>query len=87
MAPAVLRAAADLGCVAVNCGKVPSPAVAWYGLVRRVPAIMVTGSHIPDDRNGVKFYRPDGEIDKHDEAEISRLAPEFMPGRPARPAG
>ncbi len=31
---------------------------------------MVTGSHIPDDRNGLKFYRPDGEITKADEAAI-----------------
>jgi phosphomannomutase len=23
---------------------------------------MVTGSHIPDDRNGIKFYRPHGEV-------------------------
>ena len=41
---AVARAVADLGYQPVNCGKVPSPAVALYGLVRGVPAIMVTGS-------------------------------------------
>jgi phosphomannomutase len=32
---------------------------------------MVTGSHIPDDRNGIKFNMPWGEILKADEAEIS----------------
>ncbi len=31
---------------------------------------MVTGSHIPFDRNGIKFYRPDGEMMKADEAPI-----------------
>ena len=31
-------------------------------------AVMVTGSHIPGDRNGLKFYRADGEITKDDEA-------------------
>lgn len=31
---------------------------------------MVTGSHIPFDRNGLKFYRPDGEISKEDEVKI-----------------
>jgi phosphomannomutase len=36
----------------------------------RIPAIMVTGSHIPEDRNGLKFYRAEGEIDKKDEAAI-----------------
>ncbi|MCB9652813.1 MAG: phosphomannomutase [Deltaproteobacteria bacterium] len=35
-----------------------------------MPAVMVTGSHIPADRNGVKFYRPDGEVLKTDEPGI-----------------
>jgi phosphomannomutase len=38
---------------------------------------MVTGSHIPDDRNGIKFYRPDGEIDKSDEVRITAIAAEL----------
>jgi len=33
-------------------------------------AVMVTGSHIPADRNGLKFYLPHGEISKADEAAI-----------------
>jgi phosphomannomutase len=33
-------------------------------------AIMITGSHIPSDRNGLKFYVPGGEISKADEAGI-----------------
>lgn len=35
-----------------------------------MPCIMVTGSHIPFDRNGLKFYRPEGEITKADESAI-----------------
>ena len=65
---AVVCAAADRGYLAVNCGRIPSPAVALYGLQQRIPAIMVTGSHIPDDRNGIKFNKPSGEILKSDEA-------------------
>lgn len=65
---AVCRAAEDMGCRAVNCGKVPSPAVALFGLERKTPAIMVTGSHIPDDRNGIKFNKASGEVLKDDEA-------------------
>jgi phosphomannomutase len=42
---------------------------------------MVTGSHIPADRNGLKFYRADGEIDKGDEAAI--LA--HLDARPGNP--
>ncbi len=29
---------------------------------------MVTGSHIPFDRNGIKFNRPHAELSKSDEA-------------------
>jgi len=55
------------GFQAVNCGFVPTPAVAAYAMQRDMASIMVTGSHIPDDRNGIKFYKPAGEILKHDE--------------------
>ncbi|TKJ33514.1 MAG: phosphomannomutase [Planctomycetes bacterium B3_Pla] len=67
---AVRRAAAEMGYTPINCGKVPSPAAALYGIVNRVPAIMVTGSHIPADRNGIKFNKAAGEILKSDEAGI-----------------
>ena len=77
---AVLRAAADMGFAPVNCGKVPSPAVALYGVTRRVPAIMVTGSHIPDDRNGIKFNKCSGEILKDDEGGILRQTVEIPDG-------
>lgn len=49
------------------CGFVPSPAVAAYGFARGIPSLMITGSHIPDDRNGIKFNRTDGEVLKPDE--------------------
>ncbi len=52
------------------CGRVPTPALALAGLARVVPSIMVTGSHIPFDRNGIKFYTPRGEISKQDEQPI-----------------
>jgi phosphomannomutase len=69
---AICRAAEDLGYTPLNCGKIPSPAVALYGLVKQIPAIMVTGSHIPADRNGIKFNKNTGEILKEDEAGITR---------------
>lgn len=66
----------------VDCGELPTPALALEAMRRRAPAIMVTGSHIPADRNGLKFYRADGEIDKADEAGILAAlgdAPEASP--------
>ncbi|MCO5153022.1 MULTISPECIES: phosphomannomutase [unclassified Shinella] len=57
-----------------DCGTLPTPALALLGLARKAACLMVTGSHIPADRNGIKFYRPDGEIDKADEAAITAAA-------------
>ncbi|MBK1643489.1 phosphomannomutase [Thiocapsa imhoffii] len=67
---ACARAVVDQGCQPSNLGLIPSPAVAAWGLARSVPTLMVTGSHIPDDRNGIKFNLPTGEILKRDEARI-----------------
>lgn len=69
--PRILLACAaavqHMGGTVDHCGFVPSPAVAGYGFKRGIPSLMVTGSHIPDDRNGIKFNRTDGEILKPDE--------------------
>lgn len=65
---ACARAIRDKGGVPVFCGFVPTPALALYGFAEKIPSLMVTGSHIPADRNGIKFYRPAGEILKTDEA-------------------
>jgi phosphomannomutase len=59
-----------LGRRAVFAGAVPTPALALRAMAMDAPAIMVTGSHIPADRNGLKFYKPAGEIGKADEAGI-----------------
>lgn len=73
----------DAGLAPVDCGPLPTPALAYQAIGRGVPAIMVTGSHIPDDRNGLKFYRAEGEIDKQDEIRIlahhARLSIRDMP--------
>ncbi|WP_125780882.1 phosphomannomutase [Pseudoalteromonas rubra] len=60
----------------VYYGVVPTPALAYTSIQDNMPCIMVTGSHIPFDRNGLKFYRPDGEITKQDELAI--LAADFV---------
>ncbi len=67
---AVAQAITDSGFKPILCGYIPSPAVALFGLTMNIPSIMVTGSHIPDDRNGVKFNTPSGEILKPDEEGI-----------------
>ena len=69
---AAARAVSDGGYTPIGCGTLPSPALAHYGLVHGMPTIMVTGSHIPDDRNGIKYTRKKGEILKADETGIKR---------------
>jgi phosphomannomutase len=73
----------ESGLVPLDCGALPTPALAYHGMRFGLPAIMITGSHIPEDRNGLKFYRAQGEIDKQDEARIlawhARLMIETVP--------
>lgn len=66
----VAQAITDKGFKAINYGHIPSPAIALYGLYQNCPTLMVTGSHIPDDRNGIKFNKAEGEILKEDEVQI-----------------
>jgi phosphomannomutase len=71
---ACASAVAAAGFLPVDCGTIPTPALALYGLSIGAASMMITGSHIPADRNGIKFYRPDGEIDKGDELAITAIA-------------
>ena len=70
IAAACIQAINDSGRTAVFAGALPTPAVANYCAVNQIPGIIITGSHIPFDRNGIKFYRADGEIGKDDEQTI-----------------
>lgn len=70
MAAACAGALEAIGFAIDYYGILPTPALAYQAMQDNVPAIMVTGSHIPFDRNGLKFYRPDGEISKDDEQAI-----------------
>ncbi|MCK5819847.1 MAG: phosphomannomutase [Psychromonas sp.] len=70
MAQACYSALKQLNIKVIYYGVVPTPALAYAAQKDAMPAIMVTGSHIPFNRNGLKFYRPDGEISKADEQVI-----------------
>ncbi len=74
MVAAVSQAITDFGGSALNCGALASPALAYYGLAQSIPTVMVTGSHIPADRNGIKFNTAQGEISKADETGITSQA-------------
>lgn len=81
--PAIAKSCAAVleqyGIHVVYYGVVPTPALAAAAMAENIPSIMVTGSHIPFDRNGLKFYRPDGEIAKDDEQLILACEATFTP--------
>lgn len=71
IAQAIVRAALDAGMRPVNLGRIPTPALAHYALARACGSVMVTGSHIPFDRNGYKLNTSRGELLKKDEAPVN----------------
>ncbi len=77
MAMACAAACEQAGVKPIYYGVIPTPALAYSAMQDNIPCIMITGSHIPFDRNGLKFYRPDGEITKADEREIIAAQAEF----------
>jgi len=85
IAQAIERAICDAGMHPVNLGCIPTPALACYALSRGRGSIMVTGSHIPFDRNGYKANSAHGELRKEDEQPINervRLVRERLYSQP-----
>ncbi len=68
----VCEAVRASGCTPLFQGFIPTPALAYYGFGRRRASIMVTGSHIPFDRNGYKLNTSAGELLKEHEAPIQQ---------------
>lgn len=71
IAQAIEQAIRDAGMRPVNLGPIPTPALAAYALGRGKGSMMITGSHIPFDRNGYKTNSAIGELLKTDEAPIA----------------
>jgi phosphomannomutase len=63
----------------ISCGTIPTQALALWSMSQNLPCVMITGSHIPANRNGLKFYVPSGEISKQDELEIVKRVEEARP--------
>jgi len=74
IASACAKAIIDSGREVLYAGELPTPALASYAYEHQLPAIVVTGSHIPFNRNGIKFYKATGEISKSDELLIQQAS-------------
>jgi phosphomannomutase len=71
IAQAVEYAIRDAGMRPVNLGCIPTPALSHYAVSLHRGSVMITGSHIPFDRNGYKTNTARGELRKEDEGPIS----------------
>jgi phosphomannomutase len=69
---ACAQAIVDAGHQVVNAGKIPTPALIAYAMGAGRAGVMVSGSHIPFDRNGIKLNKTTGEVLKSDEPGIAR---------------
>lgn len=68
-----------LGFEPIFLGVIPTPALAYYSMLTGGPGIVVTGSHIPFDRNGLKFYTYHGEITKDQQEAILEAKASYFP--------
>jgi len=67
---AVVAAIRDVAGEVDDQGLTSTPGLTYYAMQKKIPSIMVTGSHIPESRNGIKFTKRGGEVLKSDEAGI-----------------
>ncbi len=86
MLKAVARGILDAGYQVDYVGRIPTPALTYYALQQGVASFMVTGSHIPADRNGLKTNRCDGEVMKSDESGIIDAVQQARQRQLAQPA-
>jgi phosphomannomutase len=59
---ACAQAIVDSGCRVENAGKIPTPALISHAISAGRAGVMVTGSHIPFDRNGIKINKSVVEV-------------------------
>ncbi|MCM3902066.1 MAG: hypothetical protein ND866_10200, partial [Pyrinomonadaceae bacterium] len=67
---ACAQAIVDSGYQVENSGNIPTPALISHAISTGRAGVMVSGSHIPFDRNGIKLNKSVGEVLKSDEPGI-----------------
>jgi len=74
---AVIDGITSLGCQIFDCGLASTPAMFMTTVTEGYEydgSIMVTASHLPFNRNGLKFFTKDGGLEKKDITDILELA-------------
>jgi phosphomannomutase len=78
--------AGDAGLTIEHAGRLPTPALVLHAISTGRAGVMVTGSHIPFDRNGIKINRAAGELLKSDEAGVLAAIARVRAGEYAKSA-
>ena len=71
LAQTIEQAIIYVGMKPVNLGQIPTPALTHYALLQGKGSMMITGSHIPFDRNGYKTNTSKGELLKQHEQPVN----------------
>ena len=77
MKTAFFAGAGSTGAVVYDCGLVSTPSMFMTVVFPELAfdgSVMITASHLPFNRNGLKFFTPDGGLEKADIKEILTLA-------------
>ncbi len=80
---ACIAALADCGLSVIDCGMASTPAMFMTTVSEQTHcdgAVMLTASHLPSDRNGMKFFTPQGGLEAHEIADLLSLAEKDLPG-------
>ncbi|MBR0159067.1 MAG: phosphomannomutase/phosphoglucomutase [Clostridia bacterium] len=83
LAESVIAAMRARGVDVVNCGLASTPAMFMTTVTdgyRYDGSIMLTASHLPFNRNGLKFFTPEGGLEKADITAVLELADEIEDG-------
>lgn len=78
----VLKGLTGHGVNALSCGIASTPSMFMATIFEETNcdgAIMITASHLPFNRNGMKFFTKDGGLDKPDIKAILTTASEYVP--------
>jgi phosphomannomutase len=80
LSDAIIKGICESGADAVRCGLASTPAMFMITIDSKRPCsagIMITASHLPYNRNGFKFFTPEGGLEKADISEILEIAEDF----------
>jgi phosphomannomutase len=72
-----IRSFMESGANAIDCGMASTPAMFMTTVTPGFEcdgAVMITASHLPSNRNGLKFFTKDGGLEKQDITEILAIA-------------